>query len=267
MKDHYHSHRMSFWLNLIPKLNSPNPQSSGPFLDHHLLPNHDDIETYEGIVRESPFKYHSHTSVPSSDTSKATNQLIGKSTNQLIGKGTSQMIGKSAKNVSRSAENKSADSGQKNESSGQLVVMDGSSVDDSDNKMIDSPRGGVTTTTVTAPSSVYSSALAAIVILGITFLLLNVIICLRLLWKEDRANQGLKRSLSGAGRKRKSSILTSLNDQVSVFFLFLSSFHSLFHSLSLSLFFSLPLFEFPIQLAPSRVRTCNHLIEFFSAML
>lgn len=256
MKDHYHSHRMSFWLNLIPKLNSPNPQTSGPFLDHHLLPDHDDIDTYEGIVRESPFKYHSHTSVPSSDTSKTTNQLVGKSTNQLVGKATNQMIGKSAeKNLSRSADNKSADSGQKNESSGQLVVMDGSSVDDSDNKMIDSPRGGVTTTTVTAPSSVYSSALAAIVILGITFLLLNVIICLRLLWKEDRANQGLKRSLSGAGRKRKSSTLTSLNDQVSVFFISLflslscflsvSAFFSFSFSFTFFHFFSLPLFEFP----------------------
>lgn len=243
---------MSFWLNLIPKLNSPNPQTSGPFLDHHLLPDHDDGDTYEGIVRESPFKYHSHTSVPSSDTSKTTNQLVGKSTNQLVGKS-------AEKNLSRSADNKSADSGQKNESSGQLVVMDGSSVDDSDNKMIDSPRGGVTTTTVTATSSVYSSALAAIVILGITFLLLNVIICLRLLWKEDRANQGLKRSLSGAGRKRKSSTLTSLNDQVSFFLYFslsLSCFLSVFaffslsfsstfiHYFSLFLPLSLLLFEF-----------------------
>lgn len=59
---------MSYWLNLIPKLHVPGPNpvsshdstvpdktstSSISGFEHHLLSDHDDPNTYEGLVRES----------------------------------------------------------------------------------------------------------------------------------------------------------------------------------------------------------------------
>ncbi|XP_015792700.1 neuroligin-4, X-linked-like isoform X1 [Tetranychus urticae] len=48
LRDHYHAHRMSYWLNLIPKLHVPGSSANQ---DHHLLHNHGDLSTYDGIVR------------------------------------------------------------------------------------------------------------------------------------------------------------------------------------------------------------------------
>ena len=203
---------MSFWLNLIPKLNSPNArtptQNNGQNFEHHLLPDHEDMDTYEGIVRESLFK-HYHTPAPSSDK---ISKIIVNSTKS--DDRTNKMADKSENNLS------------KNESN-QLVVMDGSNVDENSNSDKKIPDADTRAPEVTTTSStIYSSALSAIVILGCTFLLLNVLICLRLLYKEDQANHGIKRSLGGSGgngngarskrSKRRSSTLTSLNDQVSV---------------------------------------------------
>lgn len=48
IKDHYHAHRLSYWLNLLPKLHVAGSSSS---LEHHLLEDHDNLLTYEGIPR------------------------------------------------------------------------------------------------------------------------------------------------------------------------------------------------------------------------
>ncbi|XP_023222476.1 neuroligin-4, X-linked-like [Centruroides sculpturatus] len=50
VRDHYHAHRLSFWLSLIPKLH----KASGSEPQHHLLEDHDNQETYDGIVRRAP---------------------------------------------------------------------------------------------------------------------------------------------------------------------------------------------------------------------
>lgn len=210
---------MSFWLNLIPKLNSPNPRTptqvppSSPYLDHHLLPDHDDLDTYEGVVRDALFK-NQHPTLSSASASDNKKLISVKSMN-------ASMSNKSSDKIKSSST--SPDS-NKNESN-QLVVMDGSNVDESSGDKIntDADNSIERTKEVTTPTAtIYSSALSAIVILGCSFLILNLIICLRLLYKEDRANHGLKRAgtqmLGSGGRsrksKRRSSTLTSLNDQV-----------------------------------------------------
>ncbi|XP_023242067.1 neuroligin-4, X-linked-like isoform X1 [Centruroides sculpturatus] len=50
VKDHYHAHRLSFWLHLIPKLHRAGDSSVAP--QHHLLEDHDNPRTYDGVVRQ-----------------------------------------------------------------------------------------------------------------------------------------------------------------------------------------------------------------------
>lgn len=52
VKDHYRAHRLSFWLNLIPQLHRPGSVSVIP--QHHLLDDHNNPLTYDGVVRPMP---------------------------------------------------------------------------------------------------------------------------------------------------------------------------------------------------------------------
>ncbi|XP_054709180.1 neuroligin-2-like [Uloborus diversus] len=53
IRDHYHAHRLSFWLSLIPKLHRQGT-TPGVASQHHLLDDHDNPLTYDGIVRQGP---------------------------------------------------------------------------------------------------------------------------------------------------------------------------------------------------------------------
>jgi len=55
VRDHYHSHRLSFWLHLIPRLHKPGEEDL--YLRHHLLQDHDNPSSYDGIVRQIAFKF------------------------------------------------------------------------------------------------------------------------------------------------------------------------------------------------------------------
>lgn len=52
VRDHYHSHRLSFWLHLIPSLNRPGEGNLS--YEHHMLDDHNNLRTYDGRVRDSP---------------------------------------------------------------------------------------------------------------------------------------------------------------------------------------------------------------------
>ncbi|XP_076312500.1 neuroligin-4, X-linked-like [Tachypleus tridentatus] len=52
VRDHYHAHRMSLWLHLIPKLDKSDV-GVPPY--HHLLYEHNNADMYDGIVRQVPF--------------------------------------------------------------------------------------------------------------------------------------------------------------------------------------------------------------------
>lgn len=86
IRDHYHSHRLSIWLSLIPRLHAPidlpttalSTQSTADqaeglelsasvelpqldsekyfYLRHHLLPDHENLATYDGIVKQLTIK-------------------------------------------------------------------------------------------------------------------------------------------------------------------------------------------------------------------
>lgn len=52
VKDHYHAHRLSYWLNLIPRLHTSGDANVS--VEHHKLQDHDNSHTYDGVVRNNP---------------------------------------------------------------------------------------------------------------------------------------------------------------------------------------------------------------------
>lgn len=52
VRDHYHAHRLSYWLNLIPRLHTSGDANVS--VEHHKLKDHDNSNTYDGIVRNNP---------------------------------------------------------------------------------------------------------------------------------------------------------------------------------------------------------------------
>ncbi|GFT59122.1 neuroligin-4, Y-linked [Nephila pilipes] len=51
VRDHYHAHRLSFWLSLIPKLHRQG-SATEVASQHHLLDDHDNPNLYDGVVRQ-----------------------------------------------------------------------------------------------------------------------------------------------------------------------------------------------------------------------
>ncbi|GIZ01025.1 neuroligin-4, Y-linked, partial [Caerostris extrusa] len=49
IRDHYHAHRLSYWLNLIPRLHDSG--DSNTTIQHHRLHDHDNPNSYDGVVR------------------------------------------------------------------------------------------------------------------------------------------------------------------------------------------------------------------------
>ncbi|GFY40334.1 neuroligin-4, X-linked [Trichonephila inaurata madagascariensis] len=52
VRDHYHAHRLSYWLNLIPRLHSSGDANVS--VQHHRLHDHDNPLSYDGTVRNLP---------------------------------------------------------------------------------------------------------------------------------------------------------------------------------------------------------------------
>ncbi|XP_035214795.1 neuroligin-4, X-linked-like isoform X3 [Stegodyphus dumicola] len=49
IRDHYHAHRLSYWLNLIPRLHDSGDGNAS--IQHHRLHDHDNPYSYDGVVR------------------------------------------------------------------------------------------------------------------------------------------------------------------------------------------------------------------------
>ncbi|XP_035217282.1 neuroligin-2-like [Stegodyphus dumicola] len=54
LKDHYHAHRLSFWLNLIPTLHRS--AAAETTARHHQLEDHDNPLSYDGVYRQRPLQ-------------------------------------------------------------------------------------------------------------------------------------------------------------------------------------------------------------------
>ena len=64
VRDHYHAHRLSYWLNLIPRLHTSGDANVS--VEHHKLKDHDNANTYDGIVRNNPALIGTGRSIPHS---------------------------------------------------------------------------------------------------------------------------------------------------------------------------------------------------------
>lgn len=78
LRDHYHAHRLSFWLNLIPTLHRS--AAAETTARHHELEDHDNPLTYDGIFRLRPLHdpnpiIFSSTTPFMSTTEQADNQI------------------------------------------------------------------------------------------------------------------------------------------------------------------------------------------------
>ncbi|EEC17876.1 conserved hypothetical protein, partial [Ixodes scapularis] len=75
VKDHYHAHRLSLWLHLIPQLHRPGGPEVVPA--HHLLDDHDNPLSYDGNVRSSDLSPLTTSTVPSSSTGVVSSSSSG----------------------------------------------------------------------------------------------------------------------------------------------------------------------------------------------
>ncbi|XP_054721306.1 neuroligin-4, X-linked-like isoform X2 [Uloborus diversus] len=74
LRDHYHAHRLSFWLNLIPTLHRS--AASETTNRHHQLEDHDNPLTYDGIYRQRPLHDPSPITFTSTTTFATSSQQI-----------------------------------------------------------------------------------------------------------------------------------------------------------------------------------------------
>ncbi|XP_055936157.1 neuroligin-4, X-linked-like isoform X3 [Argiope bruennichi] len=176
MRDHYHSHRLSFWLHLIPSLNRPGEGNLS--YEHHMLDDHNNLRTYDGKVRDTPgdisrvvteevfyppqFPMPTNAPVPHSTT-----QMPEVSTRQ------SQIV---VKLKHPSAELTEADNGADN---GTYVIADSE------------PTSATVERTTPASSSafdmgIYSTALSVTIAVGCSLLILNVLIFAGVYYQRDR---------------------------------------------------------------------------------
>lgn len=187
VKDHYRSHRLSYWLNLIPKLHVPGPNpvsshdstvadkistSSISGFEHHLLSDHDDPNTYEGLVRESNLMrikklIESQTTIISNVTTfnNVTSSVLDPKI--IIEQQQQQQESSSSKVSSKSA------------SSNQVVPNQSSKKQDMyGNQGLNNPKttNASSVFMVDVQNGSYTSAISAIVGIGVCLLVLNLII-------------------------------------------------------------------------------------------
>ncbi|XP_071033780.1 neuroligin-4, X-linked-like [Parasteatoda tepidariorum] len=64
IKDHYNAHKLSYWLNLIPALDTPDTYTKD---QHHMLHEHHNRSSYDGNVRDLYINIIQHSSMPTFD--------------------------------------------------------------------------------------------------------------------------------------------------------------------------------------------------------
>ena len=155
MKNHYRSHKVALWTNLIPDLH----RASGDEVarSHHLLDDYNDPHLYSGNVRIVPATLATApTTTPSPMTSAVNSSLLVDSSRNLV--------------ESKRMNNRSGDRG-------------GQSVQQHSNRATDDHYGA------------YSTALSVTIAIGCSLLILNVLIFAGVYYQRDKQRMELKRRL------------------------------------------------------------------------
>ena len=149
VRDHYHSHRLSYWTHLVPRLqmqqhlqhqllqhqlessdsfsgsySSPSfevgdDQQQVYYFKHHLLPDHENMESYDGVVRQISFRFSS--SIPSSMNVINSTTKDGKASRIESSRGSSSSS-TSVKNVPSSGKNNAEQSASPSTSSSRVPL-------------------------------------------------------------------------------------------------------------------------------------------------
>lgn len=160
VRDHYHSHRLSFWLHLIPHLHRPGDEDV--YLRHHLLKDHENLNTYDGVVRQIAFKFLQPLPTPSLD------DLLS----PLSGKRLTTMTSLFNKNVNDDNSVLSQDS------VGGVSVID-------DTKTVDK-NSTATALSTSGSENGYATALSVTIAIGCSLLILNMLIFAGVYYQLDR---------------------------------------------------------------------------------
>ncbi|CAG2104605.1 unnamed protein product [Medioppia subpectinata] len=203
VKDHYHSHRLSFWLNLIPRLHNAGEEQV--YLRHHLLTDHENMASYDGIVRQIAFKFFAPIPNKSMDLIPVNNTSITSKSRKQYDSPVSN-INTNDVNVNDDGTNESH----------QLVVTTDSVITFYNNQsivstdvipMIDRINLNANNNSMTAGIAIgtnYSTALLVTIAIGCSLLILNMLIFAGVYYQLDK-NSALRHHKKAKNRSASSS--------------------------------------------------------------
>lgn len=210
IRDHYHSHRLSFWLNLIPRLmldqysrrrneqlemdddllvDSFDKDDLGlRYIRHHLLDNYDNVNSYDGPVRQITLKNLS-PSKAKYGVSTGTGWLR---TSSSAGLSLLQMNADQSSNVPGSHRNNNV-SIQDEISKKRLNLL--FAENDGNNAIITNQRqNGTNNENESGENGNYSTALSVTIAVGCSLLILNMLIFAGVYYQLDRHSKSQQSS-------------------------------------------------------------------------
>lgn len=149
IKDHFHAHRLSFWLHLFPQLHASGAANVSP--EHHLLDDHDNPHSYAGAVRPVPF-------------------ALRKSSGAAV-----TAVPFSASTSLNGSENRMSTSQSDHQS-----TIEGSTLPTTTANITDSLA------VVMEPEGHFTAALSVTIAVGASFLILNILIFAGIYYQRDR---------------------------------------------------------------------------------
>ncbi|CAG2163517.1 unnamed protein product [Oppiella nova] len=196
VRDHYHSHRLSFWLNLIPRLHNAGEEQV--YLRHHLLTDHENMASYDGIVRQIAFKFFAPIPNKSLDLIPVNNSIISKSRKQYLTPKTASNeldVNDGANEFSPPMTTESVMNFYNNQSMGSTDVI--SMIDSQANLNNKTAANGITI------GANYSTALLVTIAIGCSLLILNMLIFAGVYYQLDK-NSALRHQKKSKNRSASS---------------------------------------------------------------
>ena len=161
VRDHYHSHSLSLWLHLIQHQHRPGDEDV--YLRHHLLKDHENPNTYDGVVRQIAFKFLQPLPTP------------------LFDDGLSSLSGGKRLTTVASLFNKNVNDDNSvlnHDSVGGISVID-------DTKTVDK-NSTATALSTNGSENGYATALSVTIAIGCSLLILNMLIFAGVYYQLDR---------------------------------------------------------------------------------
>ena len=180
VRDHYHSHRLSFWLHLISKLHKPGEEDI--YLRHHLLYDHENPQSYDGIVRQIAFKF--LEPLPTAPTlSKLNFNFKGNKTKSSLNY--SKLLTKPDRNKTLSTFPLSTP----------LSVSTEQTILSSINSNINNNNNKTTATAIVMNENSYTTALTVTIVIGCSLLFLNILIFVGIYYQLNSSKQKRKKRI------------------------------------------------------------------------